>query len=75
MFIRQLLQLKGISIDKAFAIVERYPTPRILFDTLQNSDCSGDSLLSSIEFGDKKRLLGASISKTIYQLYTMKNLN
>ncbi|XP_076632122.1 mus81 structure-specific endonuclease subunit [Colletes latitarsis] len=75
MFIRHLLQLKGISIDKAFAIVEHYPTPQILFNALQKSDCNRDSLLSNIEFGDKKRLLGTAISKTIYQLYTMKNLN
>ncbi|XP_053998116.1 crossover junction endonuclease MUS81 [Hylaeus anthracinus] len=75
MFIRQLLQLKGISIDKAFAIVECYPTPRTLFDAVQESDCNAESLLSSIQFGSKKRLIGAGISKTLYQLYTMKNLN
>ncbi|CAK9814669.1 Crossover junction endonuclease MUS81 [Anthophora plagiata] len=75
MFVRQLLQLKGISIDKALAIVERYPTPRVLIDAFQNSDCNGESLLAKIEFGDKKRLIGPTISKTIYQLYTRKNLD
>ena len=55
MFIRQLLQLKGVSVDKATAIVERYPTPRILIDALQRSDCNGELLLSSIQLGDKKR--------------------
>ncbi|KZC12994.1 Crossover junction endonuclease MUS81 [Dufourea novaeangliae] len=75
MFIRQLLQLKGLSVDKAFAIVERYPTPRILVDAFQQSDCSGELLLSNIEFGNKNRLLGPTISKTLYQLYTKKILN
>ncbi|XP_017795588.1 PREDICTED: crossover junction endonuclease MUS81 [Habropoda laboriosa] len=74
MFVRQLLQLKGISVDKALAIVERYPTPRVLIEAFQNSDCN-ESLLAKIEFGDKKRLIGPIISKTIYQLYTKKNLD
>ncbi|CAK9828356.1 Crossover junction endonuclease MUS81 [Anthophora retusa] len=75
MFVRQLLQLKGISIDKALAIVERYPTPRALIDAFENSNCNGESLLAKIEFGDKKRLIGPTISKTIHQLYTRKNLD
>ena len=75
MFIRQLLQLKGMSVDKATAIRERYPTTRLLIDALQRSDCNGELLLSSIELSDEKRQLGAAINKTIYQLYTKKILN
>ncbi|XP_076243895.1 mus81 structure-specific endonuclease subunit [Calliopsis andreniformis] len=75
MFIRHLLQLKGISVDKAVAIAERYSTPQLLIDALQEPDCNGEMLLSSIECGDKKRQLGITLSKTIYQLYTKKNLN
>ncbi|GLV43732.1 mus81 [Carabus blaptoides fortunei] len=29
-FVRQLLQLKGVSVEKALAIVEKYPTPTLL---------------------------------------------
>ncbi|XP_050580496.1 crossover junction endonuclease MUS81 isoform X1 [Bombus affinis] len=75
MFVRQLLQLKGMSIDKALAIVEHYPTPRLLVEAFQKSDCNGELLLATIEFGDKKRLIGSVISKTIYQLYMKKDLN
>ncbi|XP_060815160.1 crossover junction endonuclease MUS81 isoform X2 [Bombus pascuorum] len=75
MFVRQLLQLKGMSIDKALAIVEHYPTPRLLVEAFQKSDCNGELLLAAIEFGDKKRLIGSVISKTIYQLYMKKDLN
>ena len=75
MFVRQLLQLKGMSIDKALAIVEHYSTPRLLIEAFQESGCNGKLLLANIEFGNKKRLIGPIISKTIYQLYMKKDLN
>ncbi|XP_012529638.2 crossover junction endonuclease MUS81 [Monomorium pharaonis] len=75
MFIRQLLQLKGMSIDKATAIVERYATPQILIMALENSDKNGEQLLADIQAGDKKRRLGPTISKAVYQLYTMNELS
>jgi len=73
MFIRQLLQLKGMSIDKAMAIVEHYASPQILITALGNSGKNGEQLLANIQV-DKKRRLGPVISKTIYQLYTMNEL-
>jgi len=75
MFIRQLLQLKGMSIDKATAIIEHYATPQILITALQNADKNGEQLLASIQVGDKKRQLGFAISRTVYQLYTMNNFD
>ncbi|KAL6268699.1 hypothetical protein P5V15_001827 [Pogonomyrmex californicus] len=62
MFIRQLLQLKGMSIDKAMAIVERYATPQILITALENSGKNGDQLLTNIQVDDKKRRLGPAIN-------------
>ncbi|XP_012232037.2 crossover junction endonuclease MUS81 isoform X2 [Linepithema humile] len=75
MFIRQLLQMKGMSIDKATAIVEHYATPQILITALQNSGKNGEQLLANIQVGDKKRQLGPAISKAIYQLYTANELS
>lgn len=74
MFIRQLLQLKGISIDRATAIVERYSSPQILITALENS-ANGEQLLANVQVGDKKRQLGPTISKTIYQLYMTNELS
>lgn len=74
MFIRQLLQLKGMSIDKATAIVEHYPSPQILITALENS-ANGEQLLANIQVGDKNRQLGPTISKTVYQLYTTNELS
>ncbi|XP_076291180.1 mus81 structure-specific endonuclease subunit isoform X2 [Lasioglossum baleicum] len=75
MFVRQLLQLKGVSVEKAFAIVERYPTPKVLVNAFQQSDCNGELLLSNVQAENKKQVLGPVISKTICQLYTNKTLS
>lgn len=73
MFIRQLLQLKGLSFDKATAIVEKYPTPISLYTAYQNcSSSEGEKLLSNLKFGLLKKNLGPAISKTLHQLFTMK---
>lgn len=75
MFIRQLLQLKGMSIDKAMAIVECYVSPQILITALEKSGKNGEQLLANIQAGDKKRRLGPALSKAVYQLYTMNELS
>ncbi|XP_025160359.1 crossover junction endonuclease MUS81 isoform X2 [Harpegnathos saltator] len=75
MFIRQLLQLKGMSVDKVMAIVKHYATPEVLIASLQSCDENGEQLLASIQVGDKKRQLGHVISKTIYQLYMTNELS
>lgn len=75
MFVRQLLQLKGMSVEKATAIVERYVTPKVLITSLQSCDTNGEQLLASIQFGDKKRQIGHAISKVVYQFYTTNELN
>lgn len=75
MFIRQLLQLKGMSVDKAMAIVEHYASPQILITALENSDKNSEQLLQNIQIDDKKRRLGPVISKAVYQLYTLNELN
>ncbi|XP_011502987.1 PREDICTED: crossover junction endonuclease MUS81 [Ceratosolen solmsi marchali] len=66
-FVRQLLQLKGMSLEKALAIVELYSTPVCLTEALIKGE---ENLLANIVAGPTKRKLGHVISKTIYQLYT-----
>lgn len=70
MFIRQLLQLKGMSVEKAMAIVEHYNTPKVLIGSFQSCGSNGEQLLANIQTGNKKRRLGHAISNAIYQLYT-----
>lgn len=71
MFNRQLVSLKSLSIDKALAITEIYPTPRSLSTAYDRCFDEADAinLLANILCGKLKRPLGATISQTIYKLY------
>ncbi|XP_017890439.1 crossover junction endonuclease MUS81 [Ceratina calcarata] len=75
MFVRHLLQLKGMSIEKAAAIVDRYPSPRALIEAFRRKSSDAGLLLATIDFGDKKRLIGPAISQTIHQLYTKRKFD
>ncbi|XP_055012710.1 crossover junction endonuclease MUS81 isoform X1 [Boleophthalmus pectinirostris] len=73
-FARQLMQISGLSGDKAAAIIQEYPTPHSLltaYDRCSN-DLEREKLLSSIRCGKLKRNLGPALSRTVYQLYCTK---
>lgn len=74
MFIRHLLQLRGMSLEKAAAIVDRYPSPRALIEAYKESS-NAELLLASIDYGNRKRLIGPVISQTIHQFYTKSRFN
>lgn len=71
MFNRQLVSLKTLSIDKALAITERYPTPRSLLTAYDRcfDENEAMNLLANIPCGKLKRPLGTAISHTMYRLY------
>nr|XP_042705692.1 crossover junction endonuclease MUS81 isoform X2 [Chrysemys picta bellii] len=70
-FARQLMQISGVSGEKAAAILERYSTPASLLAAY--SACpdpeSRDKLLSTVKCGKLQRNLGSALSRTLYQLY------
>ncbi|XP_071767404.2 structure-specific endonuclease subunit MUS81 [Centroberyx gerrardi] len=70
-FARQLMQISGLSGDKAAAILEQYSTPRSLLSAYEQcaSEAEKEKLLSSIRCGKLKRNLGPALSRTVYQLY------
>lgn len=68
MLIRQLLQIRGLSVHKAFAIVEHYPTPKSLINAFSRSRNS--LLLANISYGIPVKTVGPAISKTLYQIYS-----
>ncbi|KAM9301801.1 crossover junction endonuclease MUS81 [Gastrophryne carolinensis] len=73
-FARQLMQISGVSGEKAAAILERYNTPTSL---LSAYDCCSsteerEKLLSNVKCGKLQRNLGPVLSKTISQLYTTR---
>ncbi|XP_023245923.1 crossover junction endonuclease MUS81-like [Copidosoma floridanum] len=72
MFMRQLLQLKGISVDKAMAITNVYPTPKTLTHAFKNED---DNLLANIPLGTSKSRIGPVISRNLSQFYSRPSFN
>uniref|UniRef100_A0A2S2PPM9 Crossover junction endonuclease MUS81 n=2 Tax=Schizaphis graminum TaxID=13262 RepID=A0A2S2PPM9_SCHGA len=68
MLIRQLLQIRGLSVHKAFAIVEQYPSPRLLVNAFKRS--GNPLLLSNISYGIPIKTVGPAISKTLFQIFS-----
>lgn len=69
-FMKQLLQIKLLTIEKVSAIVERYPTPRKLFLAFERctSEAEKERLLN-LPYGPAKRNIGLKLSKIVYQLF------
>lgn len=70
-FVRQLIQLAQMSVEKALAIASVYPTPRALLNAYEGAKdaTTGRALLSKITYGTAKRTIGPSLSKIIFDLY------
>lgn len=70
-FAKQLLQLRGITAEKAASIIKLYPTPKSLLMAYQEKKEEKEKIdmLKNIEFGMKKRKLGPVLSKNIYNFY------
>uniref|UniRef100_A0A8C6Y984 Crossover junction endonuclease MUS81 n=1 Tax=Naja naja TaxID=35670 RepID=A0A8C6Y984_NAJNA len=70
-FARQLMQVSGLSGEKAAAILEKYKTPASLMGAYAAcpDGASQEHLLSTIKCGQLQRNLGPSLSKTLAQLY------
>lgn len=66
---KQLLQIKLLTIEKINAIVEKYPTPQSLFRAYERcpSETERQRLLN-LPYGPTKRTIGDKLSKIIYQL-------
>lgn len=74
-FIKQLLSLKGLSVDIALEITKFYATPTALYEKYLNvSKTEGENLLTKITIGDLKRKIQAPVSKSIYQFYMREKL-
>uniref|UniRef100_A0AAY4A003 Crossover junction endonuclease MUS81 n=1 Tax=Denticeps clupeoides TaxID=299321 RepID=A0AAY4A003_9TELE len=70
-FARQLMQISGLSGDKAVAVLEHYSTVSSLLKAYDQcpSEADKEKLLSNIKYGKLKRNLGPALSRTVYQLY------
>ncbi|XP_004596722.2 crossover junction endonuclease MUS81 isoform X1 [Ochotona princeps] len=70
-FARQLMQVSGVSGEKAAALVERYGTPSSLLAAYDACATPKEQelLLSTIKCGRLQRNLGPVLSRTLSQLY------
>lgn len=74
LFSKHLVVLAGVSADRAFAIVEKYPTPEMMmraYDKLGTVKEKED-LLKDLKCGLSRRKLGPTISKMFSQLYSQR---
>ncbi|CAH0586849.1 unnamed protein product [Chrysodeixis includens] len=73
-FIKILLQLKGLSVEKALAITRKYPTPRSLIKAYQKCDANeGQALLTYLKYSELSPNVGPVISKAIYNIFSSIN--
>ncbi|XP_023374297.1 crossover junction endonuclease MUS81 isoform X3 [Otolemur garnettii] len=74
-FARQLMQVRGVSGEKAAALVDRYSTPASLLAAYDAcaSPKEQETLLSTIKCGHLQRNLGPALSRTLAQLYCSYN--
>ncbi|XP_069501111.1 crossover junction endonuclease MUS81 isoform X2 [Ambystoma mexicanum] len=70
-FARQLMQISGVSGEKAAAILEKYDTLASLLNAYKECRTveEQEKLLSNIKCGKLQRNLGPALSKTLSQLY------
>jgi crossover junction endonuclease MUS81 len=73
MFVKQLMQMAGLTAEKAAAIAQIYPTPKALmaaYDT-QATPKECNSMLENIDFkkGGPRSKLGPAISAKVARLY------
>lgn len=76
-FVRQLIQLAQMTVEKAIAITNVYATPRQLLDAYEDVRLVGgggdivdqQQLLAKIPYGTMRRTIGPALSKVIYEFY------
>ncbi|XP_013385302.1 crossover junction endonuclease MUS81 isoform X2 [Lingula anatina] len=70
-FGKMLMQLHGMSGEKALSITDHFPTLSHLVQKYEScaSEKEKETLLAKLKFGSMNRNLGAALSKTVYQLY------
>lgn len=71
LFVRQLLQLKTLTLDKALAIVQHFPTPTHLLRKYAScvDQKEAEMVVANITCGPTRKAIGPAISKCLYHFY------
>ncbi|RUS73595.1 hypothetical protein EGW08_018638, partial [Elysia chlorotica] len=75
LFAKQLIQVPGVSAERAKAITSVYPTLSVLLDAYKKCSNTKDSekLLATIKYGRNERNLGIAVSRMLHMLYTQQD--
>ncbi|XP_071508562.1 crossover junction endonuclease MUS81-like [Diadema antillarum] len=70
-FAKQLLQLSGLTAEKALALTEMYQTPADLLEAYRTCHLPSDQekMLAKVKYGASQRNIGPMLSRVIYQHY------
>ena len=76
MFAKHLMRLRGLSSERAQAIIEKYPTIQSLLRAYRHcgNDKERELLLAHIYWGTSAKTIGPALSRTIHKLYTSNRL-
>nr|XP_045607810.1 crossover junction endonuclease MUS81-like isoform X2 [Procambarus clarkii] len=76
MFAKHLLQIHGLSVDKARAVVDEHGAPALLMSAYEKLTTPGaaEQMLAPVKCGKAGRSLGPTLSTVIAKLYTTHNL-
>ncbi|XP_028040924.1 crossover junction endonuclease MUS81 isoform X2 [Bombyx mandarina] len=73
-FVKMLVQLKGMSLEKALAVTNKFKTLRCIIEAYkQCGQREGQLLLANLKYGDLNRNVGPTVSKSVYDLFTERS--
>ncbi|CAG8494658.1 7514_t:CDS:2 [Dentiscutata erythropus] len=75
-FVRMLMTIRGISVDKAAEITKIYPTPRKLieeFDSLTTENDKKKMIMNACNGIIRRKKIGPALSDKIYQIWFANN--
>lgn len=72
-FLKQLLTVKGVTFDKAAAILRQIPSPRRLYEFYQEKGGEAEKEAAFKHFQVDGKAFGPALSKKIYQVFGRRN--
>ncbi|KAJ3325164.1 Crossover junction endonuclease mus81 [Boothiomyces sp. JEL0866] len=72
-YLRQLLSIRGLSQEKAMALVKKFPTIKSMYLEIQNAQTEKEkvAVLTSVGSTPHRKLIGPALAKKIVQLFTL----
>ncbi|KAJ3276736.1 Crossover junction endonuclease mus81 [Terramyces sp. JEL0728] len=71
-YMRQILSIRGVSQDKALAIVKKYPTLKSLYQDIHSAETEKEKIALFADMGSNapRKLIGPALAKKIIQIFS-----